>query len=153
MKYISDITYNNTRKIGNIGESAALLEFTKYGIPVFFPFGQNTPIDLIILINHEFKKVQVKTTEKIIDGKIEFELCRTNGFTFKKTPYSKDDTDYFFLHCLENNSSYIIPFEEVSEIKNVTLRVDKPKNNQSKGIRYAKDYILHKKIKNILVNN
>lgn len=59
------MTYNNTRSVGNIGEAIALTEMIKRNIPVFTPFGQNTPVDLLILISGKFLKVQVKTTQKI----------------------------------------------------------------------------------------
>ena len=148
--FIKEITYNNSRSVGNIGESVALCEFTKRRIPVFIPFGQNTPVDLLIYVNDKFLKIQVKTTQKIQDGHMQFELCRTNGFTFEKYPYTDKDTDYFFLYCIENDSSYLIDIDEVKNIQTVTLRLNKPKNNQTKGIRLAENYILHKQLDNIL---
>ena len=118
-------------------------------LPIFIPFGQNTPVDMVVYINKSYIKVQVKTTQKIQNGKMEFELCRTNGFTLEKYPYTKNDTDYFFLYCIENNTSYLISIEDVGNIKTLTLRLDKPKNNQNKGVRFAKDYDLHKQLNSI----
>lgn len=42
------ITYKNSRAVGNTGEAIALAEFVKIGLCVFMPFGQNTPIDLMV---------------------------------------------------------------------------------------------------------
>lgn len=117
---------------------------------MFIPFGQNTPVDLLILINNCFYKVQVKTTKKIKNGCMEFELCRTNGFTLKKYPYTREDTDYFFLYCMENNQSYLISIDDVNDIKTLNLRLDKPKNNQIKGIKFASQYELHKQINGLI---
>ena len=114
------------------------------------PFGQNTPVDILVYINNSFLKIQVKTTQKIHNGTMEFELCRTNGFTLERRPYTKDDTDYFFLYCIENNKSYLISVEDVGKIRTLTLRIDKPHNNQIKGIRFAKDYELHKQLDSII---
>lgn len=117
---------------------------------VFIPFGQNTPVDLLVFINNNFYKIQVKTTQKIRNGCMEFELCRTNGFTLEKYPYTKEDTDYFFLYCIENGESYLISINDVNNIKTLTLRLDKPKNNQTRRIKFASEYELHKQI-NILI--
>lgn len=134
------ITYKNSRSVGNIGESIALTEFVKKGISVFIPFGQNTPMDLISFVNGEFFKIQVKTTQKVKNGTMVFEMCRTNGFTLERTPYTADDTDFFFLYCIENNYMGLVNFNEVQGLGTLTLRVDKPKNNQIKGIRFADTY-------------
>lgn len=134
------ITYKNSRSVGNIGESIALTEFVKKGISVFIPFGQNTPMDLISFVNGEFFKIQVKKTQKVKNGTMIFEMCRTNGFTLERTPYTVDDTDFFFLYCIENNYMGLVNFNEVQGLITLTLRVDKPRNNQIKGIRFADTY-------------
>lgn len=81
---------------------------------------------------------------------MEFELCRTNGFTLERYPYTKEDTDYFFLYCIENSQSYLINIDDVDNIRTLTLRLDKPKNNQIKGIKFANEYELHKQINMLL---
>lgn len=100
----------------------------------------------MIFVKNNFYKIQVKTTQKIRNGCIEFELCRTNGFTLERYPYTKDDTDYFFLYCIENNTSYLISIDDVGDVKSLSLRLNKPKNNQIKGIKFASQYELHKQI-------
>ena len=115
-------------------------KFTKMEIPVFLPFGQNTPADMIILVNNSLKKIQVKTTKSIKNGTMQFELCRTNGFTFEKYPYDKNDTDYFFLYCIQNDKSYFISIDEVNNRKSINLRLEDTKSNQKKGIKMAEHY-------------
>ena len=56
----------------------------------------------------------------------------------------------FFLYCIENNKSYLISIEDVGKTRTLTLRIDKPHNNQIKGIRLAKDYELHKQLDGII---
>lgn len=150
VKKVIKMEYKNTRSIGNIGESVALSEFVKHDIPTFMPFGQNTPVDLIVYINNKFHKIQVKTSKKIVNGKISFDVCRTNGFTLERIPYKEDEVDYFFLYCIENNESYLIDYKQVNTKTEFTLRVEKTKNNQVKNINMAKDFIFEEKIKEIL---
>lgn len=142
--------YNNTRTIGNIGEAIALAEMTKRNIPVFTPFGQNTPVDLVIFIKGKFLKIQVKTTQKIKNGRMVFEISRTNGFTLERKPYSKEDTDYFFLYCIENENAYLVGIDEVLGQGMIVLRIESPKNNQMKGIKMAENYTWEKQVEKML---
>lgn len=85
-----------------------------------------------------------------MNGKISFDVCRTNGFTLERIPYKEDEVDYFFLYCIENNESYLIDYKQVNTKTEFTLRVEKTKNNQVKNINMAKDFIFEEKIKEIL---
>ena len=38
----------NSKRIGNIGEAAALMKFVEIGIPVYLPFGDNEKADLLV---------------------------------------------------------------------------------------------------------
>lgn len=146
---MSDGMYRNSREIGNIGESIAIAEFVKFGLPVFLPFGQNTPVDLLVYIKGRFLKIQVKTTEKNKDGKMLYELTRTNGFTGKHTKYKKEEVDYFFLYCMENDYRGLVSFEEINGKAQFTIRCKDAKNNQRKKINLMDDYKFENVIKEL----
>lgn len=140
IKVSNDKMYRNSRAVGNIGESIAISEFVKRGIPVFTPFGQNSPVDMLVYINKKFIKIQVKTTEEIKRGKMIFDICRTNGFTGENKKYTEDEVDYFFLYCVENDFKGLISFEELNPRYTLCIRCDKTKNGQVKGINNAENY-------------
>ena len=142
--------YRNSRAVGNIGESIAMAEFVKRGIPVFTPFGQNSPVDMLVYINEKFVKIQVKTTEEIKKGKMIFDICRTNGFTGENKKYTKDEVDYFFLYCVENDFKGLISFEELSPRYTLCIRCDKAKNGQTKGINDIDTYQFDNRMKLLL---
>ena len=144
------ITYQNSRMIGNIGESEAIAEFVKRGIPIFTPFGQNSPVDLVAYINNHFIKIQVKTTENATNGVMKFNIDRTNGFTKKHIPYSKKEVDYFFLYCIENDYKGLISYEDLKSGTQFRLRYSKTKINQIKGVNFADEYRFDKKIEGIM---
>ena len=50
----------NSKSKGNLGEIKVASEFIKYGCMVSFPFGDNARYDLVVDMNGELKKVQVK---------------------------------------------------------------------------------------------
>ena len=50
------------------------------------------------------------------------------------------DIEYFGVYCPDNGKVYLVPIEDVTTQAACYLRVDLPKNNQRKRIRWAKDY-------------
>ena len=62
----------NNKQIGSLGELKVATKFMELGYQVFVELGDNSDIDLIIVSSDgEIKKIQVKTTQKIKDGKME----------------------------------------------------------------------------------
>lgn len=55
----------NSKRIGNIGEAAALMKFVEIGIPVYLPFGDNEKADLIVELKGQLLKIQVKSSETL----------------------------------------------------------------------------------------
>jgi hypothetical protein len=51
------------------------------------------------------------------------------------------EVDFFAVYCPENAGVYLIPVDDVSPNINY-LRVDPSRNNQSKRVRWARDYEL-----------
>ena len=140
------ITYENSRAVGNIGEAVAIAEFSKMGIPVYIPFGQNTPVDMIIYINGMYLKVQVKTTETVKNHRhMEFSISRTNGFTNSSIPYKRDEVDLFFLYCVELDWKGLIFYDECPT-HSLNIRLDNLRNNQFKNIKRAYMYDFYYRI-------
>ena len=60
-------------------------------------------------------------------------------------PY-RDDVDYFGVCCPDTDAVYLVPITDVPD-RGACLRVKPTKNNQAKGVRWAKDYVLGDKVK------
>lgn len=140
-----------TKQIGNIGEAKVLSEFVRLGVPVYLPFGDNEKADLIADFNGKLNRIQVKTSQKIIDGdKVRFSLVsstvhRQNGV---KHIYTEDEIDYFAFYNLERDRVYLISIKEEGLPKNeVTIRFCLPKTkNQFKTFLEEEDYLIDKVI-------
>lgn len=133
----------NSKSIGNIGEAKALCKFVELGIPVYIPFGDNEKSDLIAEFNGKLNRIQIKTSLKAEDGKMIFDLTsstihRKNG---TKHIYTKEEIDYFICYNITRDKLFLIPVEEANNTA-ITIRYEKPKNNQIKGIRFEEDYLL-----------
>lgn len=123
-------------------------EFIKRGVPVLTPVGDNQPYDLVICYENTFYKIQVKTTEKIVDENyMQFELNKTNPYKKTTCLYSKDEVDYFALYCVENDWCGLIPYNEHS--RSLKVRINIPKNNQIKNVIFARDLEFDKQLKKI----
>ena len=135
-----------TKQIGNIGEAKTLCEFVKWMIPIYTSFGDNEKSDFVIDYNKELKRVQCKTSEKIVDGKITFSLIsstlhRKNGVKHK---YTKEEVDYFALYNIEADILLLIPIEKVLGQSAVSFALDyKPSRNQYESLNWQ-DYLFEK---------
>lgn len=139
---------SKTKLIGTIGEQVLIAEFLKNEIDVLVPVGDNLPYDVVINKGGKFLKVQIKTTEKISDGKMIFSTNISNPYTKKTRKYNKDEIDLFAVYCMENNYIGLIPIEECSA-KDTILRIENTKNNQTKKVKRAEKYSFEKMLDKI----
>ena len=129
---------STTKQIANESELRFASEFVRKGWSVFLPYGEDSPVDLLIYKDKLFKRVQVKAA-KPKNGAIACHLRSSNNWQHKK--YSKKDIDFFALYDYENKKGYMIPIEKVHGMAEIKIRLSKSKNNQKKRLRLAKDYV------------
>lgn len=126
---------------GRITELRCELWFLEHGFLVSTP---DIPYQYDFLVDIEGKilKIQVKTG--VVDEEktgITFKVC---SMTHNKSGYIRrnySDVDYFMTYY--DGNCYLIPFEECG-VKEKKLRFTIPKNGQTKGISFAKDYLAEK---------
>ena len=100
-------------ELGTIGELKAQSYLLSKGIEIYIPVVDAYQADLIIVINGQFKRVQVKSTEKVSKGCATYDFrrkSRTNGL---KNQDAYDNVDYYILYCLENDYLGIIDASKV----------------------------------------
>ena len=132
----------NSKDKGNIGEAVFLMEMLKAGCIVSKPFGDNARYDFIVDVNNKLYKFQVKYCNSITENNSVVCPCASskNHTTNKVYSTYQNDVDYIAFYVVPYNQLAIIPIEEIGSHKSITLRVDKPKNNQDNKIRYLEDY-------------
>ena len=144
----------NTKKVGNLTELQCATRLYELGCAVSIPFGNSEKYDLIIDWNNKLYKVQVKTTKSIKNNIMSF-ATKTTNYTkgkWKSKSYKIDDVDFFFLYCMENDwCGLYVPKGKINT--DITIRLEKPKNNQKKGIHLADDYSFEKQILLLLNEN
>lgn len=143
----------NSKRYGNIGEVTAICEFTKLGIPVYLPFGDDERTDLIAEFNGKLNKIQVKTSKKTHDGYVMFNLASSYAHRGQsKRLYTKNDVDYFFCYNIERDKSYLFETPDVPATS-ILIRYGKTDNGQKNGINFERDFLFDNVIRKILKND
>lgn len=130
----------NTKAKGNIAVIEIMRIFVRRGETISGPFGDNERYDLIWDNKGSLKKIQVKVG-RLRAGAVLFQSS-SNSQYFKPGYHPKSykgQVDYFGIYCPELEKCYLVPVDDVKEGQGI-LRVDQPKNNQTKRVRWAKTY-------------
>ena len=138
----------NTKKKGNITELECMLAFIKRGFNVLTPYGDCERYDFVVDVNGKFIRVQSKASMSDDNGasfKFNTRSCNRKNGKIVHHKYTKEEIDYF--STVFNGQCYLIPVEECGS-SNKRLRILPPKNGQTRGITWAKDYELEEVIKN-----
>lgn len=128
---------SSTRSIGERTEARILGEMLQFGYAVSIPFGGSQKYDFIVDRGGILAKAQCKTG-RIKNGCVIFNAFSVNGTSRKSVSYA-GLIDEFIVYCPQVNKLYRVPVGEVGS-HGIKLRIDKAKNGQLSGVRWAKDY-------------
>ena len=131
---------------GDRSTLAVMLALHEIGVPFLVPFGENTRYDLVLELPSGLARVQCKTG-RLRSGAVLFAPCSCYGHHRNPQTARRDyggQVDYFAVYCPETAAVYLIPISELSNRVSAALRVDPPRNNQRRFIRFAADYEIAK---------
>lgn len=130
----------NSLQKGSYGEKIFETKCIEKGWDCYSPVANQTRADYIIDRGKGFERVQVKSTTAQ-SGKIVAFIFKTqtNSKDKKVYFYSKEEVDIFAIVDIESKDVYVVD-NKADGNKAITLRVDKPKNNQTKGIHLAENF-------------
>lgn len=127
-----------TKQLAKEGELRFAAELTREGWEIFFPYGEDSPIDILAHKKGKIMKIQIKTTKEK-EGAIICKLRSTNNWQNKK--YNKKNVDVFGFYNYQTKKGYLVPFKETQDKSEIKLRVSPTKNKQKKNIRDARKYL------------
>src|SRR3954452_10739944 len=127
--------------VGARTEAIIIAELIRRGYRVLLPFGTNQRYDLVVDLDGRFVRVQCKTA-RLRNGVVRFhaESIRANWSQVFRRRYD-GEIEMFLAHCEQTGAIYVMPVEEAQGCE-IYLRVSPTANNQSKGVRWARDYEL-----------
>lgn len=131
----------NTKATGDVSEAYVLMAFVRAGYLVSRPFGENQRYDLIIDDGVKLRRVQVKTG-RLCGGVINYSCAssHTHRGGVSARPYF-GEVDLLAVFCPQNQKVYVLPETEFVATR-AHLRLTEPQNNQSRRIRWARDFEL-----------
>lgn len=132
---------HHTKNKGDLGVMKAQADLCSKGYLVCIPLSEHSPFDLIAYRSGRFKRIQVKA-RSIRNGKLSIRF--EHSYSDKKGVHSKrvnlTAIDVYCVYCFETDTCYYFKAHVGRGKTTINLRVNTPKNNQGKHIRWAKDY-------------
>lgn len=128
------------RLLGDIAEQKFILFCMQNNINIYKPINSNGRVDFIIEINNKLKKVQIKY-RSVNNNKLCLSASKQQNGREKILKYKKDEIDLFLVYEPVTDLFYNIPVELYEKNKVHVFRVNPPKNNQIKSIKYLKNFI------------
>ena len=131
------------QKRGQAAEAIVKSELVSRGISVLVPAYDNEPYDVVIEVEGDFHRIQIKTAfEATTDGAVRF---RTRSTRTKSSGYEREgyqgSIDFFAVYAPICDESYLIPIEDAGDTQ-MTIRYERSKNNNSKNINWHEEYHL-----------
>lgn len=129
----------HSKQYGNLGEIAVAKDLINKGYFVFTELGDICKSDLIIL-NDDYKplKIQVKCVS-IKHGKISFRSIKS-GPNYKYA-YELKHADIYAIYIHEKDIILYLSSKQALMQKEITIRVEPPKNNQNLGVNWYQNYL------------
>lgn len=108
------------------------------GKDVLLPlYGAHCRYDLVFEDEEGFHRVQCKTG-RVLGNIVHF---ITTSRTKNEHRDYRDDVEFFGVCCLQRQETYLVPVDDVP-LWAASLRLHPTRNGQTKGIRWASDYLL-----------
>ena len=122
-------TQKNSKKQGDVGVGIAIGWFVQHGYTVCLPLTDSQDYDIVIEIDGELKKVQVKTTYATSpEGNYVVTLKVSGGNKSRSSVkhFTKSFADYLFV-VTESNVKYFIPVNDIDNKSTMNLGKSKDK--------------------------
>ncbi|MBT8093944.1 MAG: hypothetical protein KJP08_03970 [Gammaproteobacteria bacterium] len=131
---------HHTKDKGDLGVLKAQIDLFEQGFTIFVPLTEHCPFDLVAYKEGRFSRVQVKYRAVDQFGKVDVKFSTSwadrNGTHTSRI--DKDEVDLYCVYCPDTDECYYLrPCEYGS---NVSLRVETPKNGQTKGVNFATSF-------------
>lgn len=137
--YLKLSTNHHTKNKGDLGVAKAYCDLVEKGFIVLFPSTEHAPFDLVAYDGNKFIKIQVKY-RRAVNGAIQIRMINwwadRNGSHSKQV--DKNQVDVFCVYCPDTDKCYYFKTENVNIC--FSLRIDTPKNNQLKNVKFADDF-------------
>lgn len=129
-----------TKVKGDLGVAVISADILKRGYKIAVPFGEDWPFDLIVQRNGKLERIQCKCTES--DGEVVHLKCESSN-NWSDYKYTQSQVDWMVVYDITSDKCYYVPSSVLGDTGKtmIHLRLTPPKNNWTKKIRLASDYL------------
>lgn len=128
----------HTKVKGSLGELKVAADLVSQGYPVFTELGDNSKVDLIVLVDNVAIKMQVKCFASS-DGVVSVYGQKAGpNYRFR---YQHEHVDVFAIYVYDRDIILYIAASEVVGHGRIKIRFEEPLNGQRSGIRWYHDYL------------
>ncbi len=133
----------HSKQLGTIGVLRVAAKLMSEGYSVFAELGDLSRVDLIVLVDHQPIKIQVKT-RNLKDGRIIVDSRKSGpGYRYR---YTKNDIDIFAIYVPKEDIILFVDVAQILQAKSTfAIRVRNSKNNQKKFVHWYQDLLEFKK--------
>ena len=134
------MTSHHTKDKGDLGVLKAQIDLFEQGFTILVPLTEHSPFDLVAYKENEFRRVQVKYRSVDRFGKVDakFSTSWTDRNGTHVSAIDKDEVDLYCIYCPDTDECYYLRPRDFGS--NVSLRVEMPKNGQTKKVNFAADF-------------
>jgi len=131
---------HHTKEKGDLGVLKAQVSLYEQGYLILQPVTEHAAFDLVAYRGGFFKRIQVKykSLDKTGALTVHFRSSWADKHGSHMRAVNKQEIDLYCVYCPNTDECYY--FDPKSFEKSVTLRVEAPKNNQSRNIKFVSDY-------------
>jgi PD-(D/E)XK nuclease superfamily protein len=128
---------------GAVAEAGITSMVIQLGLTVLRPLCEGRCYDLAIDLEPELLRVQCKLARSL-PGVLSVHLrtCRHTPGGYVRTSYSEAEVDAIAAYSPALHRGFLIPISDVSGRSAIHLRLEPTRNNQARGIKWARDYEL-----------
>ena len=113
----------NPRRQGDLGEFSAIEYFGLSGHPVYMPLGHSPDVDLIVDLDGQLARVQVKTCTRRVGNRWHVMICTRGGnqsWNGLAKYFSPERCDYLFV-LVGDGRRWLIPARDIDARAGVLL--------------------------------
>ena len=129
----------NPKAIGELSEAAVIYHLVRAGYDLAKPLGDNARYDLVLEDGDRLLRVQVKTGRLQKGGAVHFPTCSSQAHRGRGHSTYRGQCELFAVYCPELYETYLVPVDGTG-MRACNLRVRPAVNNQTCGVRWAKNY-------------
>jgi hypothetical protein len=126
---------------GAAAEAAITAMTIELGLVVLRPLCEGSRYDLMIDLEPELLRVQCKMARRVSGAllvSVQTNRCTPGGYV--STSYTAAEVDVIAAYSPELHRGFLVPIEEAAGRRGLHLRLDPTRNNQARGIKWARDY-------------